>query len=106
MLVGVPKVQIAARLGVHRNTINAWCAQPAFQRELRERLIDQRNSSGLRRLRQAGTIVSAVARLTSAALARAERDLDDRAAAADARAWVALYRAVVTQEHVDLEVTP
>lgn len=63
--LGVPKVHIASTVGVHRNTISAWCNVPEFiqraaqlcrQRDDEKRLQRQRAAARLRRGWTRGTV--------------------------------------------------
>ncbi len=54
LLEGIPKLKIAAQLGVHRNTINNWTSHPVFMTKANARMSDIRESTTFKRTRQAG----------------------------------------------------
>lgn len=72
LLKGVPKLQIAKRLSVHRNTINNWTGHPAFMNEANARMIELRASSTFKRTREAGLFADIAGR--NAIKAAAELD--------------------------------
>ncbi len=80
-LVGIPRRQIAHRIGAHRNTVNAWCKHTDFIAEARKRIDELTVETRIRRLREMTGFTDPVSTLAHDALTNAEQRTGDPATA-------------------------
>lgn len=74
-LNGMPKMQIATRLNVHRNTINNWCADSRFVAELNQRMREHVSAKRVRRQMATNIINDANERIVVALGKKLESEL-------------------------------
>jgi len=89
--IGMPKAQIARALGVHRNTVNGWCATPAFVAAVQERLAERISTTRLRRMAETSAHGDHLHRIALDLLEAARAAPADPAVLAAAKIWVAAY---------------
>ena len=108
ILVGLPKVQIARQLDVHRNTINNWTGHPVFIARAQQQLREHAATTRTRRMMETTSMANRVAKLAQKALQRAEDSIEededgdvDLGALSAARQWMAEYRLLRGEERTD-----
>lgn len=100
-LRGIPKLQIASELDVHRNTISAWCKHPVFAKRMEEELTEFAASSRLRRIRATTGFTDRVQSLAFKALTEAEKNPKSGRAIGRVRAFLGEYRAMRNEERLN-----
>lgn len=110
ILIGIPKLQIARELGVHRNTVNNWCAHPIFHAETQKLYREHVASTRVRRLMETNRFNTRIAKLASRYLTMVEDGVDptkpdkklDNADIRTAREWLSEYRNMREEERKDI----
>lgn len=75
ILDGMSKSQVAKHLGVHRNTVNNWCADARFITEANHRMNEHKAGKRIRRLRTTNIINDKIEKITLALVTKVEGDL-------------------------------
>jgi hypothetical protein len=100
-LLGIPKVQIAEQVKVHRNTINNWTSHPSFLLEARRRHDEHVATTRQRRIRETNAFTDRLAKLTHQTLETAEAHPESKDARYAARDWLDQYRLFRAEERTD-----
>lgn len=106
VLQGLSKSAIARQLGVHRNTINNWCAHPKFIAEGNQRLREHVSAKRQRRMVETNLFGDRLARLAAHQVEKLEEDMkQNRALGGDdlrrMRELMFEYRAFREEERKD-----
>lgn len=97
-LKGVSKLQIAKTLGVHRNTVNNWCSNPAFVAEASDRVAEHKLNSDLKHTRVADVLTDTAAKNAIRSAAALDKDPDSEVARRRFREFSQEWRDLVRAE--------
>jgi len=101
VVAGIPKTQIADKLGVHRNTVNNWCKHPEFVARVRELTDDRVNTTRQRRHVETQLFTDKIAKAAHTMLDVAIKNPKDGTAVRAAREWLGEYRSFRAEERID-----
>lgn len=101
VVAGIPKIQIAEELKVHRNTIANWSKHPEFLARVRELTDDRIDTTRQRRHLETQIFTDKVAKLATKQLDAAIANPMNPVAVRSARDWLSEYRMFRAEERID-----